>query len=263
MRRWFALTVIALCICVPVSALAQIKDNEETLKIKVAQAVRMLAAEGLVNSSGHVSARIPGTTKILINNRDASRETLQPKDIVVVDINDRKIVGQEPDETFIHTSIYRARPDVMSVIHTHPLYSTSFTVAKKEILPVSVHGAIFADGVPEYLRAGKVTDAQLGDDLAKTLGPHRAALMRMHGAVVVGAYLEEAFCAAIQLETNAQIQMTASALGPIDRMTAEEVAQSIKESWTPRSISKRWEYYVERERMKLGQGTPGATQNND
>jgi ribulose-5-phosphate 4-epimerase/fuculose-1-phosphate aldolase len=241
-------------LCLSLSVQAQSKD-EEALRIKVAQAVRMLAAEGFVNSSGHVSARIPGTTKIFINNRDASRETLQPKDVVMVDINDRKIIGQEPDETFIHTSIYRARPDVMSVIHTHALHSTSFTVAKKEILPVSVHGAIFADGVPEYKRAGKVTDAQLGDELARTLGSHRALLIRMHGAVVVGGYLEEAFCAAIQLETNAEIQMTASALGPVDRMTPEEVAQSIKESWTPRSIAKRWEYYVERERIKTGPGS--------
>lgn len=225
------------------------QETEATLKVKLAQAVRMLAAEGLVNSSGHVSVRVPGTNRVLINSRDASRETVQPEDIVTVDLSGKKLAGKdrEPDEVFIHTSIYSARPDVMSVIHTHALYSTSFTVAKKEILPVSVHGAIFADGIPTFSRAGKVTDAKLGDALAATLGSHRAALMRMHGAVVVGAYLEETFCAALQLEENAHIQITASALGPVDIMTPEEIAQSVKESWTPRSIAKRWEYYTARE----------------
>lgn len=143
------------CVGFPLSAFAQ--DSEQTLKVKVAQAVRMLAAEGLVASSGHVSSRIPGTDKVLINSRDASREIVQPEDIVTVDLTGKKIAGKdrEPDETFIHVSIYRARPDVMSVIHTHALYSTAFTIARKEILPVSVHGAIFADGIPEYPRAGK------------------------------------------------------------------------------------------------------------
>ncbi len=61
------LVVIVICVCLPVSVLAQAKDDEQTLKIKVAQAVRMLAAEGLVASSGHVSARIPGTNKMLMN----------------------------------------------------------------------------------------------------------------------------------------------------------------------------------------------------
>ncbi len=250
MRRKFAIILSCLffccrCLCA--------QDNEETLKIKVAQAVRMLAAEGFVGSSGHVSVRVPGTDHVLINSRDASREVVQAADIVTINLDGRKIAGKdrEPDEVFIHLAIYRARPDVMSVIHTHALYSTAFTVAQKEILPVSVHGAIFADGVPEYHRAGKVTTRQQGDDLAKALGSHRAVLMRMHGAAIAGAYLEEAFCAAIQLEENAKMQLTASTLGPVSRMTPAEIEDAIKESWTPNSIRKRWEYYREREKRDI------------
>jgi L-ribulose-5-phosphate 4-epimerase len=248
------LVVILICICLPVSALAQAKDDERTLKIKVAQAVRMLAAEGLVASSGHVSARIPGTNLVLMNSRDASREVVQPEDIVTVDLDGKKVAGKdrEPDEAFIHLSIYRARPDVMSVIHTHSLYATAFTIAKKPMLPVCVHGAIFADGVPEYGEAGKVVNRQQGDALAKALGSHRAVLMRMHGAAIVGAYLEEAFTAALQLEENAQLQITASALGPVDHLTPAEVEQSNRESWTPNSITKRWEFYREKEERKEG-----------
>jgi L-ribulose-5-phosphate 4-epimerase len=249
------LVVIVICVCLPVSALAQVKDDEKTLKIKVAQAVRMLAAEGLVASSGHVSARIPGTNKILMNSRDASREVVQPEDIVTVDLDGKKIAGKEkdrePDEAWIHLSIYRARPDVMSVVHTHSLYATAFTIARKPMLPVCVHGAIFADGVPEYGEAGKVVNREQGDALAKVLGSHRAVLIRMHGAAIVGSYLEEAFTAALQLEENAQLQITASALGPVDHLTPAEVEQSNRESWTPNSITKRWEYYREKETRKV------------
>lgn len=248
--RKFALFLFCFGLC---PTLLPAQDSEAVLKAKVAQAVRMLAAEGLVASSGHVSARIPGTDKVLINSRNASREIVQPDDIVTVNLDGKKIAGKglQPDETFIHLSIYKARPDVMSVIHTHSEYSTAFTVAQKEILPVTVHGAIFADGVPEYKRAGKVMTRQEGDDLAKVLGSHRAALMRMHGAVVVGAYIEEAFCAALQLEENAKMQIMASTLGPISHMTPEEVAESVKESWMPSSIRKRWEYYAQRDRNKV------------
>jgi L-ribulose-5-phosphate 4-epimerase len=250
--RW--LVVALICISLPLSALAQVKDDEKTLRIKVAQAVRMLAAEGLVASSGHVSARIPGTNLVLMNSRDASRETVQPEDIVTVDLDGKKVAGKdrEPDEAWIHLSVYRARPDVMSVIHTHSLYATAFTIARKPMLPVCVHGAIFADGVPEYKEAGKVVNREQGDALAKVLGSHRAVLIRMHGAAIVGAYLEEAFTAALQLEENAQLQITASALGPVDQLTPAEVEQSNRESWTPNSIAKRWEYYREKETRKVG-----------
>jgi ribulose-5-phosphate 4-epimerase/fuculose-1-phosphate aldolase len=117
---------------------------------------------------------------------------------------------------------------------------------------VCVHGAIFADGVPEYKEAGKVVNREQGDALAKVLGSHRAVLIRMHGAAIVGAYLEEAFTAALQLEENAQLQITASALGPVDQLTPAEVEQSNRESWTPNSIAKRWEYYREKETRKVG-----------
>ena len=239
MLHRFTLAVVFVSLCLPSSALAQATETEETLKVKVAQAVRMLAVEGIVNYSGHVSARVPGTDRIVINSRDASREVVQSENIVTVDLDGNKVAGKEgePDETWMHLSIYRARPDVMSVVHSHALYSTSFTIARKPILPVTVRGAIFADGVPEYPAAGKIVNREQGDLLAEVLGSRRAALLRMHGAVVVGAYLEEAFTATIQLEENARYQMTASMLGPVDRLTPQEVEDSVRESWKPNSIA--------------------------
>jgi L-ribulose-5-phosphate 4-epimerase len=255
MLRKLPFAIVSLSLCLPASAVAQDGDTEETLKVKVAQAVRMLAVEGIVNYSGHVSARVPGTNRVLINSRDASREIVQSENIVTVDLDGNKVAGKEgePDETWMHLSIYRARPDVMSVIHSHAPYSTAFTIARKPMLPVTVRGAIFADGVPEYPEAGKIVNREQGDALAKALGSRRAVLLRMHGAAVVGAYLEEAFAATVQFEENAQYQLTASMLGPVDQLTPKEVEDSVRESWKPNSILKRWEYF----RAKEARVNPG------
>ena len=219
------------------------------MKEKIALATRMLAREGIVGSSGHVSMRIPGTDHVLIGPENVTRNILGPDDVVTVDLNSNQIEGKHnrPDETEIHTGIYRARPDVMAVVHTHPTYSVSFSITKKPILPVHMHGAIFADGVNVFDSVGHVNTHELGDGLARALGNRRAVLMKMHGAAIVGATLEEAFVAAFQLEENAQQQLLAEATGKVEPMTPEDVARCIKQSWRPSSIQKRWQYYLDKQ----------------
>ena len=226
------------------------------LKTRVAQATRMLAAEGIIASSGHVSARVPDSDHVVIGPADVTRDILTANDVVTVDLNSKKVDGAraQPLETEIHTGIYRARPDVMAVVHSHPVHSVVFSITKKPILPVSVHGAIFADGVPTYEHVGHVNTRELGDGLARALGSHRAVLIRMHGAAIVGASLEEAFVASLQLEENAEKQLWAEATGKVEPMTAEEAARSVKQSFQPSSIQKRWRYYEDKERAALAGG---------
>lgn len=223
----------------------------QALKEKVAFATRMLTREQILTSSGHVSARIPGADRVLIGPANISREILRASDIVTVTLDSKKVDGADaaPLETEIHTGIYRARPDVMSVIHSHPVHSVVFSVTGKPILPISVHGAIFADGVPVFAHVGHINSRELGDGLARTLGSRRAALLKMHGAVIVGRSVEEAFVAALQLEENAEKQLWAEATGTVTPMTAEEAERSVRQSFSPNSIAKRWSYYREREKM--------------
>lgn len=217
-------------------------------KEKVALATRMLAAGGIVGSSGHVSMRIPGTDHALIGPRDVPRNVLTAADVVMVDMNSRRVEGnrRQPDETEIHTGVYRARPEVMAVVHTHPAYSVTFSIINRPILPVHMHGAIFGDGVPVFDYVGHVDTRELGDSLAHTLGNSRAVLIKMHGAAIVGSTIEEAFVAAFQLEENAQQQLMAEATGKVLPMTPEDVARCVRESWRPASIQKRWQYYLDK-----------------
>jgi L-fuculose-phosphate aldolase len=227
------------------------EGNIVEMKARIALATRMLASEGIVGSSGHVSMRIPGTDKVLVGPTDVSRDVITADDVVTVDLNSKQIDGKrhQPDETEIHTGIYRARADVMSVVHTHPTYSVAFSITKKPILPVHMHGAIFADGVPVFDSVGHVNTKELGDGLARALGNRRAVLLKMHGAAIVGGSLEEAFVAAIQLEENAQQQLLAetSGAGKVEPMTPDDVARCINQSWKPSSIQKRWQYYLDKQ----------------
>ena len=231
------------------AALLGAAPDEPSLKEKVARATRMLVREGLLASSGHVSARVPGTDRILIGPADLSRGLVQAEDVVTVDLDSRPLAGSRrpPLETEIHTGIYRARPDVMAVVHSHPVHSVVFSITRKPILPVTVHGAIFADGVPVFEHVGHVDSRALGDALARTLGAHRAALVKMHGAVVVGRSVEEAFVAALQLEENAEKQLWAEATGRVEPMTPEEAERCVRQSFGAFSIAKRWQYYVDKE----------------
>ena len=257
-KNWFmaAALVIAVAALVAGARLARAQNRAaaspiDELKAKVAQATRMLAREGIIAASGHVSARIPGTDRVLIGPGYVTRDILTADDVLTVDLNSKKIEGRtrEPLETEIHTGIYRARPDVMAVVHSHPVHSVVFSITKKPILPVTVHGAIFADGVPTFDVVGHVNTRELGDGLAKVLGRHRAALLKMHGAVIVGASVEEAFAASLQLEENAEKQLWAEATGKVEAMTAEEAARSVRQSFGSSSIEKRWQYYSDIEKL--------------
>ena len=198
-------------------------------------------------------ARLPGGRRVLIGPADVSRDILQAEDVITVDLDSKQLEGRTraPLETEIHTGIYRARPDVNGVVHSHPLHSVVFSVTRKPILPISVHGAIFADGVPTFEHVGHVNTRELGDGLARTLGARRAVLIKMHGAAIAGPTLEEAFVAALQLEENAEKQLWAEMTGTVTPMTAEEAARSVKQSFSAFSVAKRWQYYVDKENAAL------------
>ena len=249
----FLSVLMILCIFQTSQGAAQntTSDTEiQALKEKIAQATRMLVREGLLASSGHVSARIPGTHKVLIGPRDVSRSVLQAEHIVTVDLDSKKIAGERnpPRETEIHTGIYRARPDVMSVIHTHPLHSVVFSIAGKPIVPVVVRGAIFGKGVPVHDHVGHVNSRELGDELASVLGDRQAVLMKMHGAVIVGPSVERAFVYSLYLEDNAEKQLLAEARGMVVGMTPVEIERCLGLAFGDGSILKRWHFYQDKEK---------------
>ncbi len=238
------------------------------LKSKVAAAVRMLTAEGLMDFNGHLSVRSPhDPERILINPRHVSRNVLTGDDIVMVDLRGKPLDGgnplpqatptdaqmrvakgmEPPSETPIHTAIYRQRPDAVSVAHIHPQIATAFSIAGVAIEPVFTLGCLLGGGVPVYDKPDLIRSDALGDELAESLGQARAALMRGHGAVVVGESVEACFTACIWLEENAKKQLTARQLGNTIRAFSPAETERVKNDlWRPETIRKTWDYYADK-----------------
>jgi len=225
----------------------------DELKEKVAQCCRLLCMMDLIATNGHVSARIPGTDRILIHPRDVGRLEVEPRHIVTVDLNGKVIEGSEepPSETPLHTCIYLAREDVLSVVHLHSHYSTLFSIVERKLLPVSSQGAIFAaKGVPVYPRSGTITTEEQGKEVAKVLGGARAVLLKGHGSVVVAGGVEAAFFASLALEENARYQFEATLLGEpqvLDEIDIERVLEMYEPERYARKI---WIYHLSLARSK-------------
>lgn len=223
--------------------------SHEELKRKILTAFKILRKLDLTDYAGSVSALIPDVDDILINASifDTGDTSLSdPETVVTIDINGKLLNGRfpPPNETPLHTSIYKLRDDVKSVVHIHPTLSTAFSIVETEILPVYVRGAeVVAKGVPIFQNPDPIKNEELGFALAKTLNGSRACLMRSHGLVTVGRTIEEASLASINLEQLLKIQFIATILGNPRPMPQKNAEERIKLWSNPNWIKKIWRYY--------------------
>lgn len=221
--------------------------SENQLRTEVALCVRMLEYLGLIDYSGHVSCRIPGTETFLVNpwGGSASPEEVIPQDIVKADLDGNPLDdgGILPSEKNIHTSIYRSRSDVNAVAHLHPPVTTALSVAKKVYLPVMHHGGIFHEGVPVHDDCRHVNSVEKGDALAATLGNLRAAIIAGHGAIVVAEDVKGVFFGSVYLEDNAKKLADAYRMGSDIRVLGEEEIKACSRVWRQDQFDKVWNYY--------------------
>jgi len=224
----------------------------QQLKESLATCCRMLLMEGLIDYNGHVSARIPGTDRVLIHGRQVSRRVVTAEDFVTVDLDGNKLEGntEPPGETAIHTCVYRARPDVLSVAHLHPHFSTLLGIARKPIVPVFTLGAPFGDGVPVYDDPDLVVTREQGDNLARALGDKRAVLLRGHGCVIVGESVLNTFVGCIFFEENARKLYEGLLLGDVATFSAGEVERARKSIWREGTARKVWIYLESKARAE-------------
>ena len=220
-------------------AKSSMKDVDE-LKTKVALGNRIMFHQGLADYHGHVSARIPGTRKFLIKPVLAPLGEISSRDIIVVDIDQYMKVCEEnyakagnkraitklknpPRETMIHASIYAARSDVNSVVHTHQSLATAFSVAGTPILPIYNQAAVFAPETPIFPSPRLIYTIQDGKEVCQTLGDRMAMLLKGHGVIVCGDSLEYATVHAIYLERTAYMQFVASCVGKPAIMPQQDI----------------------------------------
>lgn len=196
---------------------------------------RILTDKAILDAFGHVSVRDPDNKNRFLMSRNLAPALVTAADIVTYDF-DGNPIDPPPGAThflerFIHAEVYRARPDVNAIVHSHSPAVIPFGATGKPLRPIYHMSAFLAVGVPifEIRDAAKgptnmlVGNSQLGRALAEKLGDKFVVLMRGHGDVVVAATLPMAVFRAVYTETNATLQSQAMALGSdISFLSAEE-----------------------------------------
>ena len=221
---------------------------EPSLLEDLVAANRILAAHGVIDAYGHVSLRSPDNPNRFFLARAIAPQTVQLEDILEYDLDSKPLDPKGRDsvnERFIHSEIYRARPDVMSVVHNHSPSVVPFSVTGVKLRAL-FHMASFigVEGLPNFeirkVKKGSdllVRDAKLGAALAKTLGKNAAALMRGHGSVTVGENIMRSVGRSVYLEMSAVMQMQSLLLSKkITYFDAAEVkasapVQDYKRAW--------------------------------
>jgi L-ribulose-5-phosphate 4-epimerase len=207
---------------------------------------RMLFNAGLVDYSGHISARIPGSDHLVILPHPVSRATVKPSDMVVTDFDGKLIEGQynAPSEVYMHARAYKARSDVQSVAHLHNHMAAVLSMTGKPFYPASSNpGAFFGPGpLPLYMDPALIHSIEQGDAVAKVLGNSDAVLLRGHGSMVVGQSIEWVFAACVDLEEAASRFYKASLLGPVLIYNDDETQRVMKGRRKDSVVQKIWDH---------------------
>jgi len=231
---WLAAPRPAEAQAAPVSA----GPPNPTLVEDLVAANRILVDQGVLDGYGHVSARHDRDPSRYLMARSIAPELVTAADIMEYDLDSVPVDPRGRSlylERFIHGEVYKARPDVKAVVHSHSPSVIPFGVSAAPLKPLYHMSAFLWEGVPVFdirQAAGGMTDmlvrnGSLGAALARTLGSRAAVLMRGHGAVVVGATLPQAVFRSVYMEVNAKLQAQAMALGgPVTYLDPEEARRA-------------------------------------
>jgi ribulose-5-phosphate 4-epimerase/fuculose-1-phosphate aldolase len=203
----------------------------------------------VIDAYGHVSLRSPLNPEHYYLARSVAPELVEEKDLIEYDLDSRPLDANGREsvlERFIHGEIYRARPDVMSVVHNHSPSVVPFSVTRVKMRALFHMASFVGDGLPNFeirdVQKGTdllVRNAKLGAALAKTLGKKTAALMRGHGSVTVGENLPRAVGRSVYLEMSARMQLQALLLAQGTRITYLDDAE-VKASAPVQDYKRAW-----------------------
>ena len=277
MFAWFALFATIAFSTIPARAQSSRGDDDAEREEDLVTAYKILVNEGILDSFGHVTFRSAKDPNIFIMPRAMPPSLVTKDDLLELRVSDSQPIDPKGrrvnGERYIHGEIYKARPDVMAVIHTHsqaviPLSLTRFkmrpVVAQAGFLPPETPTFEIRDARGADARGMQVTDSPRGAALARTLATYPAALMRGHGDVVVGASIKQAVVYAAYVDINARMQTQGLLLSP-DIKTMDQA-----ELFTPDEfdINRPWEHLKQKtldeaSRAKIDRSQFGLTQTQE
>jgi ribulose-5-phosphate 4-epimerase/fuculose-1-phosphate aldolase len=215
---------------------------------------RILSDHGILDAYGHISARDPASHRHYWISRSMPPALVTATDIIACDLDNNPVRPGETKlffERVIHSEIYKARPDVMAVLHSHSPSLIPFCNSATRLRPMVGNAAFLGEGAPVFdirtiddegdLNICTVAQAQ---GLAHALGSHSLVLLRGHGAVAAGASIRQVVRQAIIAETNAKQQIQATMLGPVHFLTASEIAYARR--MQPKDPDRAWRLWKQR-----------------
>lgn len=249
------LFVAAGALALPQAGAQGLRDTRSAVVIDdLVNANRILFSQGIVDGFGHISARSPIDPRHFFMARSVAPSDVKASDIMEFD-SDGKVVGadarQPYAERFIHSEIYKTRPEIMSVVHAHSASVIPFSITSVPLMPVYHMSGFLGKGAPVFdIRDASpgnpdtdllVKNDRLGAQLAEKLGAASVVLMRGHGFTAVGSSVPVAVFRAVYTEQNAKIESEALKLGTPKFLTVRE-AQMTQETME-RLSGRAWEMW--------------------
>lgn len=242
-------------------------NDLQQAKWDLMSANRILAREAVVDGYGHVSMRHPENPERFLLSRSRSPELVTVEDIMEFTLDGEAVNNDDRPaylERFIHGSIYRARPDVMGVVHSHQEDVVPYSISSVPLQAVWHQAFSIGSHLPVWDIHDKfgdtnmlVTSVAQGADLAATLGRNKVALMRGHGFAAAGATLHDAVNTAVYLPKNARILTTAKMLGgSVTYPTPGELLKPGMPKADNHASMRGWEYWLARAGVKNERGAP-------
>jgi ribulose-5-phosphate 4-epimerase/fuculose-1-phosphate aldolase len=215
-------------------------------------ASRILAGHEVLDAYGHVSARSEHRPDRFLMSRALAPALVTARDILELDADSEPLPGETRKtfiERYIHGEIYRARPEVKAIVHSHSAAVIPFGATRTKLRPIYHMGSFLWSGAPVFdIRKAKaendllVRDRHLGKALADTLGGCTCVLMRGHGMTVVGESIPEVVFRAVYTQMNARLQLQAQALeGPIEFLS--EVEGRLSTAANRGTLERPWELW--------------------
>lgn len=227
---------------------------------QVAWACRMLALGGHGDFTlGHASARLDDG-RLLMKPNKIGLEEVRPEDVLTLDLDLARLAGEGPVhlEAVLHTEVYRRRPDVGAVIHTHPPFTTAFSATDAELEMVNHDAVLFQQGLAYFDDTAELIQRpDQGRAVAEALGDRSVLIMRGHGVLVTGRSLPWAVYTALTLERVIEIQAIARSLGNLRPMSRDMAERVYPDKYRDEYLDTYWRYLIRRvRRAGLDGGMP-------
>jgi L-fuculose-phosphate aldolase len=228
------------------------RATHRSLKEQLILAGKVLVAEGQDDfTRGHISFRLPDETNLFfMKAHSIGLDEITVQNILTIDLEGNVVAGtaRRHSEVYIHSEIFKVRPDVNCVIHTHPTYSIAFSATGRALKCYSQPGALFYKALGSYTDTINLIRSQtMGAGVARALGNGRAVLLKNHGVVVTGATIAEAVIGTIMLENGAMVQLLVEAAGyPALEFSRADIEKLKADISQPEQFTINFDYLVRR-----------------